>query len=233
VPIFARIVRMVWELLRDVLPIILVITFFQLAILRQPFPHLGNVVGGMVLVMIGLLLFTQGLRLGLFPLGESLAYQFARKGSLVWLLIFAFTLGYTTTVAEPALLAVAEKAQEISGGQLDQFMVRSVVAAAVGFAIALGVFRLILGHPIHYYIIAGYTLIVGVTYFAPREIIGLAYDAGGVTTSTVTVPLVAALGVGLASSIEGRNPLVDGFGLIAFASLTPILFVMLYGIWVY
>jgi hypothetical protein len=233
VPIFTRIGRMVWELLKDVLPIILVITFFQLVILHQPFPRLGDVVGGMLLVMVGLLLFTQGLRLGLFPLGESLAYQFARKGSLFWLLIFAFTLGYATTVAEPALLAVADKAQEISGGQLGQFMVRSVVAAAVGFAIALGVLRLILGHPIQYYIMAGYALIVVVTYFAPREVIGLAYDAGGVTTSTVTVPLVAALGVGLASSIEGRNPLVDGFGLIAFASLTPILFVMLYGIWVY
>jgi Protein of unknown function (DUF1538) len=128
---------------------------------------------------------------------------------------------------------VAVKAQEISGGRLDQFWVRTVVAFAVGVAIALGVLRLILGHPIHYYIIGGYVLIVVVTYFAPREVIGLAYDSGGVTTSTVTVPLVAALGVGLATTIEGRNPLVDGFGLIAFASLTPILFVMLYGIWVY
>ena len=148
-------------------------------------------------------------------------------------MVFAFTLGYTTTVAEPALFAVAVKAQEISGGQLDQFWVRTVVAFAVGVAIALGVLRLILGHPIHYYIIGGYLLIVIVTHFAPREVIGLAYDSGGVTTSTVTVPLVAALGVGLATTIEGRNPLVDGFGLIALASLTPILFVMLYGIWVY
>jgi hypothetical protein len=225
--------RMVWEILRDVLPIVLVITFFQLVILRQPFPNLASVVAGMVLAVIGLFLFTGGLRLGLFPLGESLAYQFARKGSVTWLMVFAFTLGYTTTVAEPALFAVAVKAQEISGGQLDQFWVRTVVAFAVGVAIALGVLRLILGHPIHYYIIGGYLLIVIVTHFAPREVIGLAYDSGGVTTSTVTVPLVAALGVGLATTIEGRNPLVDGFGLIALASLTPILFVMLYGIWVY
>jgi len=232
-PMLTRIVRAVWEILRDILPIVLVITFFQLAVLKQPFPHLSSVLGGMVLAVIGLFLFTGGLRLGLFPLGESLAYQFARKGSLFWLMAFAFTLGYTTTVAEPALFAVAMKAQEISGGQLHQFWVRTVVAAAVGVAIALGVLRLILGHPIHYYIIGGYALIVVVTYFAPREVIGLAYDSGGVTTSTVTVPLVAALGVGLATTIEGRNPLVDGFGLIALASLTPILFVMLYGIWVY
>ncbi len=225
--------RMVWEILRDVLPIVLVITFFQLVILRQPFPNLASVVAGMVLAVIGLFLFTGGLRLGLFPLGESLAYQFARKGSVTWLMVFAFTLGYATTVAEPALFAVATKAQEISGGQLDQFWIRTVVAFAVGVAIALGVLRLILGHPIHYYIIGGYLLIVIVTHFAPREVIGLAYDSGGVTTSTVTVPLVAALGVGLATTIEGRNPLVDGFGLIALASLTPILFVMLYGIWVY
>jgi Protein of unknown function (DUF1538) len=228
-----RLLRMAWEILRDILPIILVITVFQLAVLKQPFPNLPNVVAGMVLTVIGLFLFTGGLKLGLFPLGESLAFQFARKGSLFWLLVFAFTLGYTTTVAEPALYAVAVKAQEISNGQLDQFWVRTVVAGAVGFAIALGVVRLILGHPIHYYIMGGYALIVVVTYFAPREVIGLAYDSGGVTTSTVTVPLVAALGVGLATTIEGRNPLVDGFGLIALASLTPILFVMLYGIWVY
>ncbi|MDH5526272.1 MAG: DUF1538 domain-containing protein [Nitrospirota bacterium] len=232
-PLLRKIASALVELLRDVLPIILVIVFFQLAVLGQPFPHLSEVVWGMVLVVIGLFLFTQGLERGLFPLGESLAYDFARKGSLLWLLVFAFTIGYATTVAEPALLAVAEKAQEISAGRLDQFMVRSVVAASVGFAIALGVLRILLGHPIHYYIIGGYLLIVAVTSIAPREVIGLAYDSGGVTTSTVTVPLVAALGVGLASSVEGRNPLVDGFGLIAFASLTPILAVMLYGIWVY
>lgn len=232
-PLLRKIASAVIELMRDVMPIILVILFFQLVVLGQPFPHLNEVVWGMVLVVMGLFLFTQGLERGLFPLGESLAYDFARKGSLWWLLIFAFTIGYATTVAEPALLAVAEKAQEISDGRLDQFIVRSVVAFAVGFAIALGVLRIILGHPIHYYIIGGYLLIVAVTALAPREIIGLAYDSGGVTTSTVTVPLVAALGVGLASSVEGRNPLVDGFGLIAFASLTPILAVMLYGIWVY
>jgi hypothetical protein len=225
--------KMLFEIVRDILPIIGVIVFFQLVILRQPFPNLSGVVGGMILVVIGLFLFTQGLRLGLFPLGESMAFQFAKRGNLWWLLLFAFTIGYATTIAEPALLAVADKAAQISEGRLSQFMVRSVVAAGVGVAIALGVMRIILGHPIHYYIIGGYVLIVIVTYFAPQEIIGLAYDSGGVTTSTVTVPLVAALGVGLATSIKGRDPLIDGFGLIAFASLVPILTVMLYGIWVY
>ncbi|MFQ5509438.1 MAG: DUF1538 family protein [Leptospirillia bacterium] len=228
-----RILKSVIEIFRDVAPIILVVTFFQLVVLKQPFPELDKVVWGMCLVVIGLFLFTRGLQVGLFPLGESLAFQFAKKGSLFWLIVFAFTLGYATTVAEPALLAVADKAQDISEGRLDQFIMRSVVAAGVGIAIALGVIRIILGHPIHYYIISGYALIVGLTYFAPVEIIGLAYDSGGVTTSTVTVPLVAALGVGLATSIKGRNPLLDGFGLIALASLTPILTVMLYGIWVY
>jgi len=231
--VLRRIAWMVFEILRDILPIVLVITLFQLAVLKQPFPNLGGVVGGLILALVGLFLFTQGLNLGLFPLGESLAFQFARKGNLWWLLAFAFTIGYATTVAEPALLAVASKAEAISGGRLDQFMVRTVVAAAVGTAIALGVLRLILGHPIHYYIIGGYLVVVAVTPFAPVEVVGLAYDSGGVTTSTVTVPLVAALGVGLATAIEGRNPLVDGFGLIALASLTPILAVMLYGIWVY
>ncbi len=229
----SRILKMFSEIIRDIMPIILVIAFFQLAILREPFPHLSNIVGGMILVVFGLFLFTQGLRLGLFPLGESMAFQFAKRGNIWWLLIFSFTIGYATTVAEPALLAVAEKAAEISAGRLDQFMVRSVVAFGVGIAIALGVMRIILGHPIQYYIVGGYILIVVVTYFAPQEIIGLAYDSGGVTTSTVTVPLVTALGVGLASTIKGRNPLIDGFGLIAFASLVPILTVMLYGIWVY
>ena len=228
-----QIARLVFEILRDILPIVLVISVFQLAVLHQPFPNLGSVVGGLVLAVVGLFLFTQGLNLGLFPLGESLAYQFARKGNIWWLLAFAFTIGYATTVAEPALLAVAAKADQISGGVLNQFVVRSVVAFAVGVAIAVGVLRIVLGHPIHYYIIGGYVLVVVVTHFAPVEVIGLAYDSGGVTTSTVTVPLIAALGVGLATSIEGRNPLVDGFGLIALASLTPILAVMLYGIWAY
>ncbi|MDH4230208.1 MAG: DUF1538 domain-containing protein [Nitrospirota bacterium] len=228
-----RTTRAVVEMLRDVLPIVLVIVVFQLAVLRTPFPNLSQVVWGMILVVVGLFLFTRGLETGLFPLGEALAYDFARKGSLMWLLIFAFAIGYSTTVAEPALLAVAHKAEEISLGQMDQFMMRTVVAFAVGLAIAIGVLRILLGHPVHYYILGGYLLVIALTPVTPPEVLGLAFDSGGVTTSTITVPLVAALGVGLASNLEGRNPLVDGFGLIAMASLLPIPAVMLYGIWVY
>ncbi len=231
--VLSRLLKNLAEIVRDVVPIIIVVAVFQILILRQPFPDLVGILWGTVLVVFGLMLFTQGLRQGLFPLGESMAYQFARRGNLWWLLLFAFTIGYATTIAEPALLAVADKAADISDGALSQLAVRNVVAAGVGIAIALGVLRILLGHPIHYYIIGGYALIVAVTFFAPREIIGLAYDSGGVTTSTVTVPLVTALGVGLASSIKGRNPLIDGFGLIALASLVPILTVMVYGIVVY
>lgn len=187
----------------------------------------------MTIVAVGLALFIRGLELGIFPIGENLAIDFAKKGSVFWLLLFAFTMGFATTVAEPALIAIADKASIISGGLVDAFWLRMTVAFSVGFAIALGTLRILLGHPIQYYIIAGYMLVVFITFFAPKEIIGLAYDSGGVTTSTVTVPLVAALGIGLASSIKGRNPIIDGFGLIAFASLTPMIFVQVYGIVVY
>ncbi|MDX9743274.1 MAG: DUF1538 domain-containing protein, partial [Arcobacteraceae bacterium] len=174
-----------------------------------------------------------GLEIGIFPVGEGLAKDFAKSGSTIWILIFGFMIGFGTTIAEPALVVVAEKAAAISSGRIDADILRYVVALSVGFAILLGVFRIIKGHPIHYYIITGYILVVGVTFFSPSEIIGLAYDLGGVTTSTVTVPLVAALGIGLASTIKGRNPIIDGFGLIAFASLTPMIFVQVYGIYVY
>lgn len=226
--------------IRDLLPIVLVIIFFQVAILQQPIPNLGRILIGAVLVVFGLAFFIRGLELALFPLGETLAYGFARKGSLFWLLLFAFALGFGTTVAEPALIAVAEKAAEIAaqGGVINEneeamesyaLGLRLSVALSVGFAVVLGVFRIIKGWPIQYFIIGGYIIVVVMTAFAPAEIIGIAYDSGGVTTSTVTVPLVTALGVGLAGSIAGRNPMVDGFGLIAFASLTPIIFVMAYG----
>jgi len=225
---------------RDLLPIIGVIAFFQLVVVRQPLPELGNLVGGMLMVLLGLALFVRGLELGLFPIGESMAYGFARKGSLAWLLAFAFALGFGTTVAEPALIAIAAEAARIvaDAGKIDAseaardsyaLGLRLTVALSVGVAIVIGVIRILKGWPIHYLIIGGYVAVVIMTAFAPREIIGIAYDSGGVTTSTVTVPLVTALGVGLASSIRGRNPLVDGFGLIAFASLTPMIFVMIYG----
>jgi hypothetical protein len=226
---------------RDLAPIIIVITFFQLIILRQPIPDLANILAGVALVVLGLTLFVQGLEMGLFPLGENMAYAFARKGSIAWLLAFAFLLGFGTTIAEPALIAVSTEAAEVAatGGAIGSSEqdkkdyangLRFTVAFSVGFAILIGVIRIIKGWPIHYLIIIGYIGVIIMTSFAPRWIIGIAYDSGGVTTSTITVPLVAALGVGLASSIKGRNPMIDGFGLIAFASLTPIIFVMLYGV---
>ena len=226
--------------LRDLLPIILVIGFFQFAVLQQPIPNFGEIAIGIVFVVIGLTLFVQGLNMGLFPIGETMAHAFASKGSLAWLLIFAFALGFGTTVAEPALIAVAGEAATVAaiGNMIENsessmasyaFGLRITVAVSVGFAIVIGVFRIIKGWPVQYLIIGGYIGVVAMTFFAPKEIIGIAYDSGGVTTSTITVPLVTALGVGLASSIKGRNPMIDGFGLIAFASLTPMIFVMAYG----
>ena len=219
--------------IRDLTPIIAVILVFQAFIIRSVPDNTVSIAIGLGIVAFGLAIFIQGLEVGIFPLGENLANDFARKGSLFWLLLFAFLIGFSTTIAEPALIAIAEKAQVISGGKIDAFWLRFTVALSVGFAILLGVLRIILGHPIHYYIIVGYIIVVLITFFTPPEIVGLAYDSGGVTTSTVTVPLVTALGIGLASSIRGRNPVIDGFGLIAFASLTPMIFVQIYGIMVY
>jgi len=229
------------ESLRDLAPIVVVIAFFQMVVLREPIPNLLDLALGTTMVVVGLTLFVQGLKLGLFPIGETMAWDFARKGSLFWLLAFAFSLGFGTTVAEPALIAVADEAAEVAanGGMIDATEtarvsyaegLRYTVAFAVGLAIVVGVLRILRGWPIQYLIIGGYLGVVVMTALAPKEIIGIAYDSGGVTTSTITVPLVTALGVGLASSIEGRNPMIDGFGLIAFASLTPMIFVMGYGI---
>ena len=226
--------------LRDLMPIILVVAFFQVVIIRQPIPDYTDLLVGTLMVILGLAFFIRGLEQALFPLGESVAYAFARKGNLAWLLIFAFALGFGTTIAEPALTAVSAEAAKIAaadGAIADDkkamasyaLGLRLTVALSVGFAILIGVFRILRGWPIQYLIISGYIGVVIMTAFAPQEIIGIAYDSGGVTTSTVTVPLVTALGVGLASSIKGRNPMVDGFGLIAFASLTPMIFVMAYG----
>lgn len=226
--------------LRDLLPIIAVIAFFQILILRQPIPHFDQILEGLVLVVIGLSLFVRGLEMGLFPIGEDMAHAFARRGSLFWLLSFAFLLGFGTTIAEPALISVADKAAALAAkaGEISDtaamkenyaYGLRLTVAFSVGLAIVIGVLRILRGWPIHYLIIGGYLGVVVMTAFAPEAIIGIAYDSGGVTTSTITVPLVTALGVGLASSIKGRNPMVDGFGLIAFASLTPMMFVMAYG----
>ena len=226
--------------LRDLMPIIIVILFFQVIVMQQSLPNTLDIIFGALLVVAGLTLFIRGLEMGLFPIGEDMAYAFANKGSVFWLLLFAFALGFGTTIAEPALIAVGKEAAKVAatGGMIENSEsaqaayangLRMTVAFSVGFAILIGVLRILKGWPIHYLIIGGYVLVVVVTMFAPKEIIGIAYDSGGVTTSTITVPLVTALGVGLASAIKGRNPMIDGFGLIAFASLTPMIFVMIYG----
>lgn len=226
--------------IRDLAPIIAVVLFFQLVVLQQPLPNVGQLVVGVLFVLLGLTFFIHGLEQGLFPIGESMAHAFARKGSVPWLLIFAFALGFGTTVAEPALIAVAAEAAKVAAdGQMIQSTpeamssyadgLRMSVALSVGLAILLGVLRILKGWPVQWFIIGGYILVVIMTAFSPDAIIGIAYDSGGVTTSTITVPLVTALGVGLASSIKGRNPMIDGFGLIALASLTPMIFVMGYG----
>ncbi|MCG8317601.1 MAG: DUF1538 domain-containing protein [Pseudomonadales bacterium] len=226
--------------LRDLTPIVAVILFFQLAVLQQPLPEVGQLIIGVIFVIMGLTFFIHGLEQGLFPIGETMAHAFARKGSIFWLILFSFSLGFGTTVAEPALIAVSAEAAQVAavGGVIEATEeakssyangLRLTVALSVGLAIVVGVIRILKGWPIQWIIIGGYILVVIMTAFAPKEIIGIAYDSGGVTTSTITVPLVTALGVGLASSIKGRNPMIDGFGLIAFASLTPMIFVMAYG----
>lgn len=230
--------------LRDVLPIALIIFFFQLFVLRKQVANLRQVLVGFVLVLAGLAFFLQGLEQALFPLGKLMARQLTTPEFLgitatmqeigvnwqhyLWVYLFAFAIGFSTTIAEPSLIAVAYKANQVSAGAVSAWGLRIAVAIGVAIGITLGVYRLVTGTPLHYYIIAGYVMVIIQTLFCPRMIIALAYDSGGVTTSTVTVPLVAALGLGLASSIPGRNPMLDGFGLIAFASLFPIMSVMGY-----
>ena len=239
-----RIFKRLKDAISDLFPIILVISIFQVAVLRQPFPQLLEVLIGAGLVVIGLMLFVKGLEMGLFPIGETLAIAFAKKGSLTWLLIFGFGLGFSTTVAEPALIAITEEAAEVAAQEdiiassesaqaFYALSLRLTVAVSVGLAIGIGIIRILRGWPVHYLIIAGYVLVISMTLIAPKEIVGIAYDSGGVTTSTVTVPLVTALGVGLASSIRGRNPMVDGFGMIALASLFPMIFVLGFGMIVF
>ena len=228
---------------RDVLPIIILITVFQLLILRQAIPHLRRLIIGGIYVVIGLALFLAGLEKALFPLGKIMATQLSDPafiygaGEVVlqadwkaygWVYLFAAMIGFATTIAEPALIAVAYKANEVSAGTISQWGLRITVALGVAFGICLGTFRIVTGTPLYLYILVGYMIVVVQTIFAPKSIIALAYDSGGVTTSTVTVPLVAALGLGLAATVPGRNPALDGFGLIAFASLFPIIAVMGY-----
>lgn len=235
-----RLFRLIINSCFDLLPILLVVVVFQIAVIRQPLPNVADLIVGSLFVVLGLTFFMLGLEQSLFPIGESMANAFARKGSLFWLILFAFCLGFGTTIAEPALIAIADEAAAIAGkGQLiadnvaakRQYALglRLTVASSVGFAIVVGVLRILMGWPLQYFIMVGYAIVIAMTPFAPAEIIGIAYDSGGVTTSTITVPLVTALGIGLANSIKGRNPVLDGFGLIALASLTPMIFVMAFG----
>ncbi len=227
----------------DVLPIAGILLFFQFAVLRRAVPNPGRILWGFVFVLVGLTLFLEGLDLALFPLGRSMAAQLtdpdllaqAAEGARTphwrhyyWVYLFGAAIGFSTTVAEPALIAVSLKAEEVSGGAVDAFWLRIAVALGVAAGIALGTWRIVTGHPLYWFIIAGYIVVVIQTLFAPRMIVPLAYDSGGVTTSTVTVPMVTALGLGLASNIPGRDPMIDGFGLIAFASLFPMMTVMAY-----
>ena len=228
----------------DVLPIVLIIFGFQLLVLRQRINKLKRVLFGFLYVLIGLTLFLVGLEVALFPIGKLMAQQLTDPGFIkqaagvvsgslqwddyAWVYLFAAAIGFSTTVAEPALIAVAIKAQQVSGGAVTVWGLRVAVAVGVAVGIALGAFRIVTGTPLHYYIISGYVVVIIQTLYAPRMIVALAYDSGGVTTSTVTVPLVTALGLGLASNIPGRSALIDGFGLIAFASLFPIMAVMGY-----
>ena len=228
----------------DVIPIAVIIFGFQLAVLRKPVTNLMRVILGFFYVILGLTLFLMGLELALFPLGETMAMQLTAPDFLsnfkisdgqqlgwfdyYWVYLFAFFIGFSTTIAEPSLIAVAIKANQVSGGSISVNGLRIAVALGVAIGISLGSYRIVAGDPIHYYIICGYVVVVIQTFYAPKLIVPLAYDSGGVTTSTVTVPLVTALGLGLASTVPGRNPVIDGFGLIAFASLFPIISVMCY-----
>ncbi len=239
--------HVLWDTIFDVLPIICIIFIAQYAIIRRPMQHLKRVIIGFVLVLIGLVFFLVGLEQALFPIGEIMAKQLtdpelikrtlgATSGSAgilhwsdyKWVFIFAAAIGFATTIAEPSLLAVAIKASSVSGGTISVWGLRIAVAIGVGLGISLGTYRIVVGTPLHYFIITGYVFVIIQTLFAPKAIIALAYDSGGVTTSTVTVPLVTALGIGLAGTVPGRSELIDGFGLIAFASLFPMITVMGY-----
>ncbi len=226
----------------DLIPIAAIIFGFQIFVIRRPIPNLRRVLYGFLYVLLGLSLFLIGLEEALFPMGKLMAAQLTdplfilgdgpfralRWDDYYWVYLFAFTIGFSTTLAEPSLIAVAIKAQEVSGGSIDIWGLRTAVALGVAIGISLGSYRIVSGTPLHYYIITGYLVVIIQTIYAPKMIIALAYDSGGVTTSTVTVPLVTALGLGLASTVPGRNTLIDGFGLIAFASLFPIMTVMGY-----
>jgi hypothetical protein len=218
---------------RNLLPIVIVVLVFQAAVIRELPESWLSISFGLAVVVLGIALFLQGLELGIFPIGKSLSDEFAREGSLPLLMIFGFCLGFSAVIAEPALIAVATQAEIISAGRINGWTLRILVAGSVGAVVSLGIVRTLLGHGLHWYMIIGYVTVVIVTFFAPEEIVGLAYDSGGVTTNIVTVPLIAALGIGLAMAVRGRNPLMHGFGLVGLAVMVPMISVQLYGIWVY
>ncbi|RLA37270.1 MAG: DUF1538 domain-containing protein [Gammaproteobacteria bacterium] len=239
--LLGELLKTFFETLGDVLPIAGILFGFQFLVLRERIPNMKRVLLGFVYVLCGLALFLVGLEKALFPLGKVMAAQLTHPSFLIdyvgdvlewddyyWVYLFAAAIGFSTTIAEPSLIAVAMKARQVSGGAISIWGLRIAVAIGVAIGIALGTFRIITGTPLHYYIVTGYIMVIIQTIFAPRLIVALAYDSGGVTTSTVTVPLVTALGLGLASTVPGRSPLLDGFGLIAFASLFPIMSVMAY-----
>lgn len=240
-PSLAHFLGVLGPTVRDVLPIVAILVTFQLFVLRRPLPNPRRLLLGFAYVFAGLVLFLMGLEQAVFPLGRTMAAQLTAPdflgtstatgsdpGSYLWVYLFAFAVGFGTTMAEPALIAVAMKARQLSAGAIDPWGLRIAVALGVAVGISLGTFRIVVGAPIHYFIMAGYAVVVVQTLFAPKLIVPLAYDSGGVTTSTVTVPLVAGLGLGLAEAVPGRSPLIDGFGLIAFASLFPMITVMAY-----
>nr|WP_261260093.1 DUF1538 domain-containing protein [Alishewanella sp. BS5-314] len=217
-------------MVKDILPMILVVLVFQYLVLKRPLANPLKVTLGFAMVLFGLYAFVLGLKLGLFPVGTLMAEQLINRGMNSLILLFAFMIGFATTMAEPALIAIGNQAEEAAKGKLKGSVIRLIVALGVAIGISIGVYRIISGDSIHYYIMAGYIVVVLLTAMAPKYIIALAFDLGGVTTSEVTVPLVTALGIGLATAIEGRNVLIDGFGLIAFASIFPIITVMMYAI---
>jgi hypothetical protein len=226
-----RVIReLLHEASRDLAPTLIVVVIFQAFFIQHMPDNPAALIGGFAVVLLGLALFVKGLDVAIFPIGETMAYDYARRGSFLWLMLFAFSISFASVAAEPALMAVAYKAEAVSGGSMGALTLRMVAALGVGLAVMVGVWRIVRGHSIAHYLIPGYLIVIISTAFAPPELVGLAFDSGGVVASTVTAPMLAALGVGLAMTISGRNPMLDGFGLIAFGALAPMIIIQIYGI---
>ncbi|MBP6583774.1 MAG: DUF1538 family protein, partial [Chromatiaceae bacterium] len=222
--------ELLYDAARDLAPTLIVVVIFQAFFIQHLPDNPVALVGGFAVVLLGLALFVKGLDVAIFPIGETMAYDYARRGSFLWLMLFAFSISFASVAAEPALMAVAYKAEAVSGGSMGALTLRMVAALGVGLAVMVGVWRIVRGHSIAHYLIPGYLIVIIATAFAPPELVGLAFDSGGVVASTVTAPMLAALGVGLAMTISGRNPMLDGFGLIAFGALAPMIIIQIYGI---